>query len=355
MHRIAAAAVLAVFVCILGLSASVTYAANNRCGSARGFSGHEIVLSGDHDHGRFAPGLADIRKEFGAFVAGFDGPDGDDGDGRADVRAVPEWVAYELIGVVGNSGEFAEPDISIKRPSDWYKSPEFAFLWTDRSDVRKKRIDNSYDGIGTIWNRGHLAMADHAQRISWQASCNTHVFWNAVPQAAEMNQGPWLHLENYVAAVSNKFGRVWTIAGPIFDQGETVLSIGDPGEIPIAVPHALFKVIVIETGGEIDVRALIFEQPLQIGASGDPVPTAAAIDGWIKCNQARNRGHVYDHRTRLVSVTEIEARTGLEFFNGQPERSRLISAQPDTLWHVEEQFWTGFICGGQNFVNVPSN
>ena len=130
------------------------------------------------------------------FVSSFDSDDDDDGDGHQDFLAVPEWVAYELRGLSEVSGTLAEPDISIHRPTDWYKSLELEFLWLEQPHVSKSRVDNSYDGIGRIWNRGHLAMADHAQRfghtggfdtssknrteIGWQSSCNTHVFWNAV-------------------------------------------------------------------------------------------------------------------------------------------------------------------------------
>ncbi len=58
-----------------------------------------------------------------------------------------------------------------------------AFLWANRAGVAKKRLDDSYDGIGNTWNRGHLAMSDHAQRIAAEAACNTHHFWNGSPQA----------------------------------------------------------------------------------------------------------------------------------------------------------------------------
>ena len=177
------------------------------CESNRGLSPYPVIATPDHDHDRYAPDEKEKVKRFGAYVSSFDGPDDDDGDGQADLLAVPQWVAYELKGLSPKSdGTFKEPDISIVRPGDWYKAPGLAFLWTNRPGVTKRRLDNSYDGIGTVWNRGHLAMADHAQRISWQASCNTHFFWNAVPQAADMNQGPWRHLEDYTAAAANKFG-----------------------------------------------------------------------------------------------------------------------------------------------------
>src|SRR3546814_1929381 len=72
----------------------------------------------------------------------------------------------------------------------------------------------------------------------FRSGCNTHVFWNASPQAADLNQGPWLHLENYSAAASNKYRSVWVIAGPIFDPSTPKLTIGDPNELKVEIPDA---------------------------------------------------------------------------------------------------------------------
>lgn len=49
----------------------------------------------------------------------------------------------------------------------------------------------------------------------------------ASPQAADLNHGPWQHLENYSAAASNRYRSVWVIAGPIFDPATPKLTIGD--------------------------------------------------------------------------------------------------------------------------------
>ena len=221
IRRIFGAAVVA-WITVLGLSNDAA-AEKFTCESDRGLSPYPIVAIPGYEHDRYAPVEREVVKEFGAYISSFDGDDDDDGNGGGDLLAVPQWVTYELKGVAPDvSGEYSEPDISIKRPNDWYKAPALSFLWEDRPGVTKSRIDNSYDGIGKIWNRGHLAMADHAQRISWQASCNTHFFWNAVPQAADMNQGPWRHLEDYTAAASNKFKRIWIIAGPIFEHGKPI-------------------------------------------------------------------------------------------------------------------------------------
>jgi len=320
------------------------------CKSDRGKSPYPVVATPDHDNDRYTPNQKEIVKRFGAYVSSFDGNDDDDGDGKSDLLAVPQWVSYELKGLQPNAaGEFKEPDISINRPNDWYKAPGLSFLWTNRAGVTKKRIDNSYDSIGCIWNRGHLAMADHTQRISWQASCNTYFFWNAVPQAADMNQGPWRHLEDYTAAAANKLKRLWIMAGPVFEQGKPVGFIGEKakGEIPVAVPHALFKVIVRDIGGgKVDALAFLFPQPYVEGADGQPRPTAT----WVNCNKAKSQNHTYDHKPRLVTVAKVEALTGLTFFPGAVNREEARSRQPAKLWTVEKKYWDPRGCGGQRFV-----
>lgn len=321
------------------------------CKSHNGTSPYPVVATPDHDHTRFGPDATELTKRFGAYVASFDGEDDDTGDGVPDLLAVPQWVASELKGVQPDAnGSYEEPDISIDRPGDWYKASEFAFLWTNRPSVRKTRLDHSYDGIGRIWNRGHLAMADHAQRIGWHASCNTHFLWNAVPQAADMNQGPWRHLEDYIAALSNQAGRIWIVAGPVFHEDREIGFIGEPskGEVPVAVPHALFKVVIRElAGGRVSATAFLFDQPYVAGSDGQPRPSGE----WVNCSKVRGQEHVYDHRPRLRSVAEIEALTGLTFFADAPNREAERMRRPDALWPVEQQFWHGHTCAGQMFVN----
>jgi len=320
------------------------------CESDHGNSPYPISAMPNYDHDRYAPDEKEVLKRFDAYASSFDGEDDDDGDGKGDLLAVPQWVSYELKGVSPNAnGEYQEPDISIARPNDWYRAPDLSFLWTNRAGITKGRIDDSYDGIGTVWNRGHLAMADHAQRISWQASCNTHFFWNAVPQAQDMNQGPWRHLEDYTAAASNKFKRLWIIAGPVFEKGKPIGFIGEKskGEVPVAVPHAMFKVVVRDLGNDkVDALAFLFPQPYVDGRDGQPRPT----ETWVNCNKAKGMNHIYDHRPRLRSVAEIEDITGLTFFPGALNREEARVRKPAALWPVEMKYWDSKVCVGQRYV-----
>tara|TARA_R110001583_G_scaffold157341_1_gene309257 strand:+ start:5093 stop:6145 length:1053 start_codon:yes stop_codon:yes gene_type:complete len=343
---------LLIILSILGsLSFAIpSYAEKYVCASDGGTSPYPITIDPQYDHLRYAPKQFENMKVFGAYVSSFDGEDDDDGDGIGDYLGIPQWVAYELKGVTPQTdGAYREPDISIKRPSDWYKSRDLAFLWTDRTGIKKKRLDDSYDGVGRIWNRGHLAMADHAQRISWQASCNTHFFWNAVPEAADLNQGPWKHLEDYSAAASNWFGKIWIIAGPVFFKDQKIEYIGEPekGEVPVAVPHGLFKILVRDLGGgAVDAIAFLFPQTYSLDAKGLPRPTMQ----WVNCNQARKKKYIYDHRSQIVAVSEIEALTGLVFFPNASNREIIFKHIPDTLWPVDIKYWPNSTCGGQKYI-----
>ena len=338
------------FVGVATLVSADAVAEKFNCKSQQGFSPYSVVATPEHDHDRYAPKAREEFKRFGAYVSSFDGTADDNGDGAVDYLAVPQWVSYELKGLSPQEdGSFQEPDISIKRPKDWYKAPGLAFLWNDRAGIRKKRLDDSYDGIATVWNRGHLAMADHAQRISWQASCNTHYFWNAVPQAADMNQGPWRHLEDYTAAAANMFKRLWIIAGPVFEKGETISFIGEEakGEVPVAVPHGLFKVVVREIGdGRVSALAFLFSQYYEDGADGQPRPK----ENWINCNKAKKKDHVYNHYPRLRTVAEIEQLTGLLFFPEAANREEAHSERPTALWPVPTNYWDPEGCAGQNYI-----
>ncbi|MHA1528192.1 MAG: DNA/RNA non-specific endonuclease [Alphaproteobacteria bacterium] len=307
------------------------------------------VASAEHDHLKYAPAIVGADKEFRAYHAVFDDDDDDNGDGTPDLVANPTFVSYELKGVLPNSdGKFVEPDLSVK--GNWYRSNELASLWAP-SNIAALGLDPSYSGIGTIWNRGHLAMNDHAQRIGAEAACNTFHFWNASPQAKDFNQGPWRHLETYTAAAANKWGSVWIIAGPIFDKGKEILFIGESDEVPVAVPHAFFKIIVIETASGPEARGFIFEHPSAMGQhNGIPQPLPDAT--WVNCNQRVSQGHSYDHMPHLRSMTEIAYRTGLNLFaNRSPaERNTLMLTTQTEVWEVHDKFWdVQSACGGQNY------
>jgi len=329
---------------------SNAYGETFTCSSDRGRSPYPPGNSGSLNHTKYAPRLDELTKQFTAFTSQFDTIDDDSGDGQSDLMGIPEWVAYQLNGVTpGDDGVYREPNLSIERPSNWYEDDKLSFMWTGRTGITHRGMDDSYDGVGTIWNRGHFAMSDHAQRIDGPAACNTHHFWNAAPQAANFNQGNWKHLEDYSAAAANKYGKLWVITGPIVDQQKRYGSIGDSGEVPIAVPHAFFKILIHENSeGDPDVLAFIFEQSVA-NSAGQP----RVVGDWVNCNKAKGRGYVYDPVPYLVSVQDIESRTGLSFFYGlsKAKRDALASSAAVEVWPIEQEYWDPkSTCAGQRFV-----
>jgi endonuclease G len=198
----------------------------------------------------------------------------------------------------GNSRSGYPP--GLKRPRDWYRidlfDEERSFFGT------RKRLDNSYDGIGRIWNRGHMAQRADANRINEKYGCNTHVFANAVPQKAEMNQGIWLGLENYVSSLANKLGSVWVVSGPIYNSLSVIETIGEreKNEIPIGIPDEIFKVIFIEENENLRVFSLIFPNKYK------EIPKEFLTG---RCSRDKQ----YNYTSFFVSLSEIEKKSNLEF------------------------------------------
>ncbi|EPY03151.1 DNA/RNA non-specific endonuclease [Magnetospirillum fulvum] len=285
------------------------------------------------EHDRFGTEPVGERQIVaGPFVSAFPGPEAE--RSGSPYRAVPRWVAYEMRALLDQNGHPRHPQ-AAKRPTRWYELRQTAFLWTDRPEIASPGLDSSYRGFAAMWNRGHLAARAHANRIAWQEGCNSHVFVNALPQHARLNQGDWLALENYAAAAANRFGRVWTIAGPVFESGRPVKTIGRPGTVPVPIPHAVFKILAIETEAGIEARAFLFPQ----ADEGD-------VAAYRRCAGARQDS--YDFSRYAVTVARLEALTGLQFFTLLDEsRRNAISLSSDTTpWPIAPDFYDDR-CGGR--------
>ena len=206
-----------------------------------------IVLDPDYDHTKYSPQCVGYEKQFRAYTTCFD-TKADDGD----AWRIPHFVSYHMKRFPGDL------PASPGRPSPWIT--EDALRTTDEvaTDAsyaysREFRSDNP-----NWYVRGHLAMKNHAWRLGEAADWNTHTMLNAVPQRQTFNAGIWLDLEFKSAELADALGEVWVIAGPVFISGEPTQWIGeiDKGESLIAIPDALFKIIVTPLG----VLAYIYPQ-----------------------------------------------------------------------------------------------
>lgn len=187
--------------------------------------------------------------------------------GWSDVRVNPLWVSYLLHDVEAPS---AGPRPDFRR--DWRT------LWPIATD--------SYFGSGH--DRGHLAPNYAIAAVHGRdAQSQTFLMSNITPQRPNLNRRLWQRLEEVVMDhFVPRFGAVQVLTGPVFAdrfQDGVFNRVG-----LVEVPEAFYKIIAVP--GE-RPRVLAFLMPQDV--RGDE-----SLEAF------------------LVSVDEVEARTGLDFFPG---------------------------------------
>lgn len=254
----------------------------------------------------------DIIREFAAYTVSFDSQDDNDGDSKGDVWGVPEYVAYEIKKYPGTCIPTGP------RPSQWLTNKELFAQGITPADASyaysrewRAQHDNWYE-------RGHLCMKLIAERVSNAAAYDTHDLLNAVPQRALFNKGIWEDLEEMTAAWAQRYGEVWIITGPVFNDKKVKAWLGEreKGELPVAIPDALYKIVVKTHPGNKAPDVLAFLYP-QEG------------DGY---------GHrPFHHERYLSTVAAIEELTGLDFLTVLPdEMEREIETRKISgLWPVD--------------------
>nr|WP_298377236.1 DNA/RNA non-specific endonuclease [uncultured Halomonas sp.] len=190
--------------------------------------------------------------------------------GWSDLRVNPLWVSYQL-------REIDDPH-SGKRPNfkrDWRT------LWPIAPE--------SYFGSG--YDRGHLAPNYAIATVHGRnAQEQTFLMSNISPQRPNLNRKLWQRLEEVVIDhFVSRFGVVEVITGPVFPSNFLDNVFNRVGLIE--VPQAFYKIIVVPSK---QPKALAFLMPQT-----------------VQGNEPLDR--------YLVSIDEIEARTGLDFFSLLPD------------------------------------
>ena len=198
---------------------------------------------------------------------------------------------------------------------DLYKKTDRSNRW--RIDDRigaENQLDNDYY-YKNPWDRGHLARRTTAawgetDQVAQHASDETFYYANASLQHENLNQDEWLALEDWVRDLNlDKDNRFSVFSGPVF--GDYMRAIRPPGREPGFVPSAYFKVIFFMNKQDaLEVRAFLMLQDEKA----------------LKDKKGRR---VFDHQIYQVSVTEIEALTGLDFPEVLPGRNPMFFAPSD--------------------------
>jgi endonuclease G len=183
-----------------------------------------------------------------------------------DATKFADWVAYRI-----DASTVEGPSIS----RNWKTDP-----WLDAAETLEP---NDYKDAHAVLktDRGHQAPLA-AFRGTGKAQ-ETNFLSNITPQKSNLNQGPWQRLEAKVRELAAS-AVVYVMTGPVYERTMPQLPKADESH---QVPSGYWKIVAIESAGEMTVAAFFFDQ-----------------------ETARNKD-ICDH---LTTVDEIESKSSLDFF-----------------------------------------
>ena len=231
--------------------------------------------------------------------------------GWSDVRVNPLWVSYQLQMVEDPS---AGPRPGFRR--DWRT------LWPVGTD--------HYAGSG--YDRGHMApnyavAAVHGR----EAQRDTFYMSNMSPQRPDLNRRLWQRLEAVVIDhFVPRFGEVQVITGPVFTEG-FLASLFKLNGVGLAEVRDAFRKISDNRVGLVEIPEAFYKIIAVPGAPGE----APRVLAFLMPQDVRGDEPLDAY---LVSVNEIEARTGLNFFPRLPEElAEVLEGEVVTQgWALEE-------------------
>lgn len=155
--------------------------------------------------------------------------------------------------------------------------------------VKSKSADwRNYKGSG--YDRGHLVPAGD-RRFSEQAYNETFYTSNISPQDRKFNAGIWNRLEMKTRSWAKKYGELYIITGGILEG-----NLSEIGSEDVAVPNYFYKIIAKGNSDKLQVIGFIFP----------------------------NKEQTKPLTSFTVTIDEIEARTGIDFFEELTEKNQEV-------------------------------
>ncbi|HEX7317108.1 MAG TPA: DNA/RNA non-specific endonuclease [Pyrinomonadaceae bacterium] len=158
------------------------------------------------------------------------------------------------------------------------------------------------DFSGSGFDRGHMTPSADRLRTNADNSA-TFLMTNMIPQSPDNNQGPWNFMEQYLRTLVSAGNELYIISGGS-GQGGTGSNGGTTNTVAggkVVVPSQTWKVVIVIPVGTDDVNR---------------VTTSTRTIAVIMPNTQGIR--TTDWKTFRVSVDQVEALTGFDFFSNVP-------------------------------------
>jgi len=177
-----------------------------------------------------------------------------------------EWVAYELAKSDLSKNEFERP------------------YFIEDKKVKTKSADwRNYKNSG--YDRGHQCPAGD-RRMSFEAYNETFLTSNISPQNHDFNAGIWNRLEQKIRFWAEKYDGVYVVTGGVLKGNMKTI-----GEENVSVPNEFYKIVVDVSVGNYKAVAFL-------------IPNKPSSESF------------YEY---AVSIDEVEAATGIDFFPKLPD------------------------------------
>jgi endonuclease G len=173
-----------------------------------------------------------------------------------------DWVAYRLDAAT------VEGDAETKRK--WMTDP-----WLAPEETLEAKPDDYRGASGALGiDRGHQApLASFKGTTYW---ADTNYYSNITPQKSDLNQGPWVKIEEMERDFARAGAVVYVMTGPLYERDMPPLPDCDE---PHRVPSGYWKIVATQSGEDYDsvrVPAFILDQETPRGA--DPLNYIVAVD-----------------------------------------------------------------------------
>lgn len=238
----------------------------------------------------------------------------------ASTSASNEWLLIQRDFVIHYDGDLRIPLLTAERVD---KKRLKSVHRTDcfRRDVRIDAPLNSKpsDFDEPIFDQGHLA-AFANQTSTKIAGNNSFVMSNMVPQTCQFNRGIWQILEGITRSWAKENETIYVISGSIMDRdGDGLRDADDVAarmhsknkQSRVAIPTSFYKIVaVVSVDGSLETLSILMPHN--------------------QANPSRDEalGYLTNH---ITSISDIERRTGLDFFPSGPVINERVGLWPVTV------------------------